>query len=117
MKSYLRLLPLVIGLAALITACSKSGVDTSKLQRAFGPAEAELKAGVDKAVAAVKAQDYQGALAALQEVAAKAKLTPEQQQAIQEVIAQVQAKIAELAGKASEGATKAIGDIQNALPK
>lgn len=118
MKTSHLILILLTGLALGFAGCgNKSGVNTSNLTKSFKTAEADVRAGVDKAVSAIKASDYNGALAALQETASKAKLTPEQQKALQDVIEQVKAKIAEMAGKAAEGANKAIGDLQKSLPK
>lgn len=109
---------LAISLMIAVVGCSKSGsVDTGKLESSFSSADAVVKGTVDKAVAAIKEQNYSGALAQLQETASKAKLTPEQEKVLKDVIAQVQEALSKAAGKAAEGATKAVGDLKNALPK
>ena len=101
-----------------LTACSKQGsVEIGKLQSAFASAEPAVKQSVEKAISAIKEQNYAGALAPLQEAASKAKLTPEQEKAVNDVIAQVKEALSKAAGKAAEGAEKAVGDLKNALPK
>jgi hypothetical protein len=95
----------------------KSGVNTSKVESSFSSAEPATKSDVQKAVDAAKAGDYAGALATLQKVAAKAKLTPEQQSALNDLVAQLQKQITAAAGKATEDAKKSLGDVQKSLPK
>jgi hypothetical protein len=104
--------------ALALAGCSKQGnIDTSALETNFKSAEAALKDSADKAVAAVRAADYSGALAELKKLADNAKLTPEQQQAIKDVMAQVQNAVADAAGKAAGEASKAMKDMPKALPK
>ena len=118
MKLPVRILGLAMTLAITLSGCgSKSGVDTSGLQKNFASAEAASKTAVDKAVALIKDEKYADALASLQEAAAKAKLTPAQASAVKDVIAQLQKAIAEAAAKSAEGATKAVSDLQKSLPK
>jgi len=113
------ILTVVMAGALALAGCSKQGssVDTAALETSFKAAEAALKDSADRAVAAIKAADYSGALAELKKLAEEAKLTPEQQQAIKDVIAQVQKVVAEAAGKAAEEAGKAMKDIPKGLPK
>jgi outer membrane protein assembly factor BamD (BamD/ComL family) len=95
----------------LSAGCAKkSSVDTGKLESSFQSAEPANKGAADNAMAAIKAGNYQQALTDLQQLAKKAKLTPEQRQAIKDVIAQVQKQASELANKAT-------GDLQKSLPK
>lgn len=112
----------VLVMAALTLAfvgCSKNkaNVDTAPVEKSFASAEPTTKTSADKAVSAVKAGDYAGALTELKTLASNAKLTPEQQQAIKDVMAQVQKAITDMAGKAQGEATKAVGDLQKSLPK
>ena len=100
-----------------MTGCSGSGVDTSKVQSAFSSAPAVDKADVDAAVSAVKAGNYSGALASLQKAAANAKLTADQKAAIQDLISQIQAKLADAAKQAGDAANKTAGDLQKSLGK
>jgi acyl-CoA reductase-like NAD-dependent aldehyde dehydrogenase len=113
------LIAVVILIAALfsMTGCgNKSKVDTGKLESAFSSAEAAVKAEIDKAVQAIKAEDLAGALTQLQKTYARAKLTEEQKQAIKEMVETLQKLIAEGATKSVEKAagetTKALQDLQ-----
>jgi hypothetical protein len=112
------ILAVVVGVTLTLVGCSKQGgIDTTALDTSFKSAEATLKASADKAVAAVKSADYSGAVAELKKLADNAKLTPEQQQAIKDVMAQVEKLIADAAGKAADDASKAVKDIPKGLPK
>ena len=118
MKASGWLLTVIMALGLALVGCSKqSSVDTSALEANFQTAEAALKASADKAVTAIKSADYSGALAELKKLAGDAKLTPEQQQTIKDVIAQVQKAITDAAGKATAEADKALKEMPKALPK
>jgi hypothetical protein len=112
---------MAIGIAAATLAlagCTKEGgVDTAALEKSFKSAETTVQTKADKVVAAVKAADYQGALAELKSLASNAKLTPDQQQAVKDVMAQVEKVIADLAAKAKGEAAKAADDLKKSLPK
>ena len=114
---------LYFALAALLTTsvligCGKSNnVNTSTLNSSFSSAEPTTKGQVDAAVESIKAGNYTDAMAKLQAIAAQAKLTPAQQQAIQDVIAQVKAQLTAAAGQAQKDADKAIGDLPRSLGK
>jgi DNA-binding NtrC family response regulator len=104
--------------ALLVSGCaSKSSVDTAPLEKSFASAEPASKTAADKAVSAIKAGDYPGATAELQKLAAQAKLTPEQQQAVKETLAALQKQLSDVAAKATKDAGKAAGDLQKSLPK
>jgi ketol-acid reductoisomerase len=114
---------LYVTMAALLTTvafigCGKSNkVNTGKLESSFSSADSSSKSKVDAAVSAIKAGNYSDALAKLQAVAAQAKLTPEQKQAVQDVVAQVQKQLTAAAGQAQKDANKAAGDLQKSLGK
>ena len=122
---------LIISLFAsvlLLAGCAKqeggATVDTTKAESAFASADSSLKTPLDGALAAVKSGDYSGAVTTLQKLSSETKLTPEQQQAVKDLLAQVQAKIGSAlksatdAGKsAGDAATKAVGDAQKAIGK
>lgn len=99
-----------------LTGCSKPGVTTSKVERSFATAEPATRSDIDNAIAAVNAGKYSEALAYLNKVANKAKLTPDQQQALQDLITQVQKQIETQAGRIATDAGKAAQDAQKSLP-
>ncbi len=109
-------LSIIAGLAAFgLTGCSKteSGgttIDTAKVQSAFATASAVDKGEVETAIAAIKAGDYASAVAALNQAAASVNLTPEQQQSLKDLLAQVQTKLGAAAGEAVDKAKDAAGD-------
>ena len=92
-------------------------MDTSSLEKSFKSTEPATQSAADKAVAAIKSADYAGALTELKALAGKAKLTPEQEQAIKDVMAQVQKAITDAAGKAAGDASKAAENMPNPLKK
>ena len=101
----------VIAVGALtLVGCSKSGVDTGKLESSFSSAPPAEKSNVDAAVSAVKAGNYAEALSKLQAAAGQAKLTDAQKQAIQDTIAQVQKQL-------TAQAEKAAGDLKKTFCK
>ncbi len=108
---------MVITLAFFAGCAKKNNVDTSQLQSSFKSSDAATQSDVDKAVASIKDGNYSQALSQLQAIAQKAKLTPEQQQAIKDVIAQVQQQIAAMGNKAAADAQKSASDLQKSLPK
>jgi len=118
MKIHHLILVAITAAAFALGGCKKaSGVDTSKLESSFTSAEPATQTSVDKAVSAIKSADYTGALAELKSLAEKAKLTPEQEQAIKDVVAQLQEMVADTAKQAGEKASEAVGDLQKSLKK
>ncbi len=118
MKVYQWILGALAAVALIIVGCSKgSSVDTAPLEKNFKSGDPAAQSSADKAVAAIKAGDYAGAMSELKTLAGNAKLTPEQQQAIKDVTAQVEKAIADAAAKAKEQAGKAVQDMQKSLPK
>ena len=123
MKIQNLLLTLVAAAAFVVTGCNKPGtetpapgaaaaaVDTAKLDAAFATADAATRSAVDTAVTAIKGADYSGAVTQLQALGTKFQLTPEQQQAVNDVIAAVQKAIADATAKAAGDATKAAADM------
>lgn len=108
----------MVGALALAGCSNQSGsVDTAPFEKSFAAAEGSLKESADKAVASIKAADYSGALTELKKLAENAELTPEQKQAIDDLIAQVQKAITDAAGQATEEAGKALQDVSKGLPK
>ena len=95
----------------------KEGLDTSKVEKSFSAAEPAAKAEVEKIVAAVKSSDYAGAVASLQKLASNAKITPDQKQTLNDLLAQVQTALGDAAKKAAGEATKAVDNLQKSLTK
>jgi len=117
------LFSVVIMAAALVafTGCKKdetpgaaggavTNVDTAAAEREFNAAEPTVRAEYDKAALAIRHGNYGGALEQLGRLASNAKLTPEQQKAVKDLMAQVQQAL-------TKGANKAIDDVKKGLPK
>jgi len=105
-------------LPLVFSGCAKkSEVDTSKLETSFATAEPSDKSQATKVVDAVKAGDYNAALASLKTLAQQAKLTPEQKAAIEDITTQVQKQLSQAISKAAEGGQKALEDAKKSLPK
>lgn len=98
-------------------ASASAKVDTSKFSAAFQSAAADVKPVADAVVNSVKGADYSAAIDKLKDLGSKYKITPEQQQAASDLLAQVQKAFSGAATKATEGATKAVNDLGNALKK
>jgi len=109
----------MVAVALGFVGCSKnsSNVDTAPVEKSFASAEPTTKTTAERAVSAIKAGDYTSALNELKSLASNAKLTPEQQQAIKDVMAQVQKAVADMATKAQGEASKAVDSLQKSLPK
>ena len=118
MKSSAHVLVAVLVALLVATGCSKqTTIDTSALENSFKSAETSVQTSSDKAVAAIKAGDYSGAAAELKTLASNAKLTPQQQQAIKDLLAQVEKPVADAAAKAKDAAGKVADDVKKALTK
>ena len=115
MNKAIGILSIVLIASAALIGCG--GSPASKVESSFASAEPSLKESAQKAVDAVKAGNYAGAAAQLQALAGNAKLTPDQQQAIKDLIADVQKQIQAKAAQAMEGAQKAMGDLQKKFGK
>ena len=117
----------LFALALAVTSCgkksdvdtptaAKSNVETANLEKSFAGSEPELQTELNSAVQAIKSEDYAGASATLQKLAANAKLTDAQKQAIQDVMTQIQKAMAEGMKEATEEADKAVEGLKDALP-
>ncbi len=102
-----------------LVACNKNTptVDPAPIQKSFASSEPSTKTSADKAVNAIKAGDYAGALAELKTLAGNARLTPEQQQAIKDVMAQVQSALTAGVDKAKTDASKTVDDLKKSMQK
>ena len=100
---------LLILAVAFAFSCSRHhGVNTGRLADSFKTAEPTLKAEADKAIAAIKAGNFTDATTELQKLARRAKLSEEQQQAIQDTLAQIEKQVQAAASKAAADAKKAL---------
>ena len=118
MKAFSYILTAVVAACLTMVSCSKSGsVDPAPIESNFKTADAATKSSADRVVSAIKSSDYSGALSELKTLAGKAKLTPEQQQAVKDVMAQVQKALTDAAGQAASGASKTADDLKKTLPK
>jgi type II secretory pathway predicted ATPase ExeA len=119
MNTKLLLLCCCATLAFAISGCGKKagGVNTGKLESSFATAEPTAKDQATKVVNALKAEDYNTALAGLRGLAQQASLTPDQKAAVQDVTEQVQKQLDAMLKKATEGTQKAVEDAKKSLPK
>ena len=108
-----------IALAFAVVGCNKQSntVDTTPIEKSFSSADPATKSTADTVVSEIKSANYSGAVTDLQKLASNAKLTPEQQQAIKDVVAQLRTALGDTASKAADGANKTATDLQNSLPK
>jgi hypothetical protein len=100
---------LLSGLMALsffAAGCRGRHVSTSELEHNFKGVEPATQDVESNAVAAIKSGRYPDALVFLRKLAHKAKLSPDQQQAIRDTIAAVQNRLDEQAKKAAADAQK-----------
>ena len=124
------LLTLVAVTALSVAGCSKPSdgaaggasasatrLDTASFESAFQAAEPALKSAVKKAVTAIQGADYPAVVTQLQSLPTRFQLTPEQQQAVSDMIAAVQKAIGTGAGKAADAAAKAAADVPQPLGK
>ncbi len=109
---------LLVALVVGMTGCNKNeSVDTSKVESSLASADASAKPDLEKAIAAVKAGDYAAATAPLQKLVANAKLTPEQQSAVKDLMSQIVAKTQEAMNKAGSEAADAMKKAQDSTGK
>jgi hypothetical protein len=108
----------IMAFTLTLSGCNKQGsVNTGTFQKSFATAEAQVQGSADKVVAAIKSADYSSALTELKSLASNVKLTPEQQQAIKDLMVQVRQQITTTATKAADDASKAVSEAPKALPK
>lgn len=104
--------------AGLLVGCgNKDSVDTSRVEETFATAEAATKSAVEKAVNAVKSQDYGAALDSMQKALAEVKLTPEQKEALGDLVQRTKARLSEAAETAGQAAKDAAETAKEAADK
>ena len=89
----------------------------ARMETTFQTAEPASKGAAQGVVTSLKAGDYAAAGTALKELASNVKLTPEQQAAARELLAQVQDKVKETASQLGEKAGEAAKKAQEAAKK
>ncbi len=104
-------------MAAFAVLIGCGGSPASRVESSFATADPAQKASAQKAVDAAKAGNYAGAMAQLQMLATTAKLTPEQQEALRDMVADMQKQIQAKASEAAAGAQKAMDDLKKNLGK
>jgi predicted small lipoprotein YifL len=118
MKRFVWILAVALGASLTITGCGNKGrVSTSDLQSSFKSAEPAMQSQVDKAVTAVKSNNYPEALSDLQVLAHKARLTPDQQQVLKDTMAAIQDKISSTTNKPPEAPRKTVDPLQQLMRK
>jgi len=94
------MLVMALGVSLAIIGCGRKGrVSTSELRSSFKSAEPAMQTLVDKAVSAIKSNNYPEALSNLQTLAHKARLTPDQQEALKDTMAAIQVKTSSTTNK------------------
>lgn len=107
----------IMALTLAMSGCGKQGgVDTASFERIFKAAEATVQTSADKVVTAIKSGNHSGALAELKTLANHAKLTPEQHQAVKDVMAQLEKLIVDPAANTARGAGKTVKDVPKTMP-
>lgn len=94
-----------------------AAVNVAKIESTFQSAEPGSKGAAQEVVRSLKAGDYAAAGTALKELASNVKLTPEQQAAAKELLAQVQEKVKETASQLGDKAGEAAKRAQEAAKK
>ena len=118
MKKFVWMLVVALGASLAGTGCGKKGaVSTSELQSSFKSAEPAMQTLVDKAVTAVKSNNYPEALSDLQTLSHKARLTPDQQQSLKDTIAAIQQKTSSMTNKPAEAPQKQSDYLKKILGK
>jgi hypothetical protein len=119
MKPHFRGVIFALALAAsglFISGCRKSPESVAAgSQAAFQSAPADVKTKWDKALAAVKANDYATALIALRDLQYETNLSPVQQDAVGKTATAVSDRMYEAANKGDAKATAAIETVRKAM--
>jgi len=118
MKRFAGMLVVALGASLAITGCGNKGrVSTSELQNSFKSAEPAMQTQVDKAVSAVKSNNYPEALGDLEVLAHKARLTLDQQQSIKDTMTAIQNKMSSTTNKPAAEPKKQPDYLQKLLGK
>jgi len=75
---------------ATAAPASAGPLDVARLRQVFASANPQLLIFLDETIAEIKARNYQIALGQMQRIGSDAKLTPEQKEAVQAAVLQLQ---------------------------
>ncbi len=92
---------------------AKWKVDTSQLTQAFTSANADVKADIDKAVAAIKGGNYAEALTCFGKAADSGKLSDAEKQAVTDAVVELQSVIQQKKPADAEALMETIGELLN----
>ena len=107
MKKYSWILMAILALAIAGIGCNKKK-DTTDLGKAFASADANIKGNWEKAMTAMKANDYAGALTILQVLRNDPNLSADQWNAAQETFSLVMEKAVEAANRGDTNGQQAV---------
>src|SRR5262245_42446784 len=112
------LIPVLLLLAPLQPGCGPSAkVDSQPLQAAFASADSDAKGDVNKAVGLLNAREYPKAVLALRDAVKRGKTTPDQDQAIINVLTQIQKVAATVPAYDTPAQDEATEQLMAALEK
>jgi hypothetical protein len=104
------------GAGMLVYSCTKTWkVETAKLTESFTSASSEIKAEVQKAVAAIRARDFETALASLKKVVEAGNLTEAQKTALSDTVTDITVKISENPPPNADALFDMVADITDAI--
>jgi ABC-type enterochelin transport system substrate-binding protein len=128
MMKKLLVVSLTLAVGLVLSACDRqetvstgpgsevAEINTRSAEKEFQTAEPEVRAEFDRAVVAVRSGDYSEALDRLKNLATNARLTPEQQESVRDLLGKVQDAVKRGATRAVEGASDALEDVRKSLP-
>ncbi len=109
-------MPMSLAAALALAGCGGSTqVDTAKLKQSFQGAPPNAKSQVDKAIASLGAKQFAPALLALRDAVRQGPPTPEQSDALTDIIKQVQIIVAQNPKYDSPATYQAIEELDAAL--
>ncbi len=100
----------IILIFAVSTGCAKKkgGIDVAPLQKSFESAETPIKTDIQNAVIALEKGHHSEALAYLNKIASKAKLTAEQQAVVKSTTDQILALMKQKTDEAAQRLQKSL---------
>jgi hypothetical protein len=106
----------IVAVGILGLGCSKERkVETNELTQSFAPASPEVKAEVEKALAAIKTRDFTTALTSLKTVAESEDLTEAQKQSLGNTVTDITVIISENPPANADELFDMVADITDAV--